>query len=217
MLATKARIPRPLWSVISRISSESPITNVFSAIFSNCRIKFRLQIDLAVDAWRGRLLARGHPSMIRSSEKLARFGGAWAGGYSNPGRMIEEAPPPSGHRGFHFYWEQRSSDTDPLTALLQRSNAWRIATSFVAARNLGASGANPSLVEHPRLAPSARRTAYRQPNTARAKRTARDIHVTRRHLPYRSDGEGHGQSLGLARFAPHRRGISPSPRSRCSL
>src|SRR5215470_10057986 len=53
-------------------------------------------------------------------------------------RMIEQAPPPSGHRGFHFYWEQCSSDTDPLTALVQRSNAWTIATSLVAPRNLEA-------------------------------------------------------------------------------
>jgi hypothetical protein len=41
-------------------------------------------------------------------------------------RMIEQAPPPSGHRGFHFYWEA-PSDTDPLT-LFQRSSAWRAAT-----------------------------------------------------------------------------------------
>ncbi len=51
-------------------------------------------------------------------------------------RMIERAPPPADHRGFHFYWEQPSSDTDPLTALFQRSNAWKIATSLVAPRNL---------------------------------------------------------------------------------
>jgi hypothetical protein len=50
--------------------------------------------------------------------------------------MIEQAPPPSGHRGFHFYWEQPSSDADPLTALLQKSSAWEIATSLIAPRNL---------------------------------------------------------------------------------
>jgi hypothetical protein len=51
-------------------------------------------------------------------------------------RMVEQIPPPSGHHGYHFYWEQPSSDTDPLMAVLQRSSAWEIATSLVAPRNL---------------------------------------------------------------------------------
>jgi hypothetical protein len=51
-------------------------------------------------------------------------------------RIIEQAPPPPGHRGFHFYWERSSTDPDPLTALLQRSGAWEIATSLVAPLNL---------------------------------------------------------------------------------
>jgi Phytanoyl-CoA dioxygenase (PhyH) len=51
-------------------------------------------------------------------------------------RMIERAPPPADHRGYHFYWEEPSSDTNPLTALLQRSNAWKMAASLVAPCNL---------------------------------------------------------------------------------
>jgi hypothetical protein len=51
-------------------------------------------------------------------------------------RMVEQAPPPSGHRGFHFYWEQCTSDTDPLIALLQKSSAWEVAKSLVAPHNL---------------------------------------------------------------------------------
>jgi ectoine hydroxylase-related dioxygenase (phytanoyl-CoA dioxygenase family) len=51
-------------------------------------------------------------------------------------QMIEKAPPPPDHSGFHFYWEQPSSDTDPLTAPLQRSNAWKIATSLIEPHHL---------------------------------------------------------------------------------
>jgi Phytanoyl-CoA dioxygenase (PhyH) len=51
-------------------------------------------------------------------------------------RLMEQAPPPADHRGFHFYWEQPSRDTDPPTALLQRSSAWNIATSFVEPHHL---------------------------------------------------------------------------------
>jgi len=45
--------------------------------------------------------------------------------------LIQRDPPPSGHRGFHFYWGSPSSDTDPLLALLQASSAVELATSLV--------------------------------------------------------------------------------------
>jgi hypothetical protein len=132
-------------------------------------------------------------------------------------RMIEQAPPPAGHRGFHFYWEQPSSDTDPLNALVQRSNAWKIAISLVAPRNLEPPeqiqvSLNIPVWHHQPGGPH-----IDGPNGDRAERAPGDIHITRRHLPYRSDGEGHGQSLGLAWFAQCCCGLPPSSRGQRTL
>src|SRR5215467_13804361 len=45
--------------------------------------------------------------------------------------LIHRNPPPTGHRGFHFYWESQPSDTDPLVAPLHASGAVDLATSLV--------------------------------------------------------------------------------------
>jgi hypothetical protein len=46
--------------------------------------------------------------------------------------LVRQDPPPVGHRGFHFYWEARSRETDPLVALLQGSGAIELANSLIA-------------------------------------------------------------------------------------
>jgi hypothetical protein len=59
-----------------------------------------------------------------------------AGAMQRIDRLIEQAPPRPDYRGFHHYWEQPSSDNSPLTALLQGSGAWKIATSLIEPHHL---------------------------------------------------------------------------------
>jgi phytanoyl-CoA dioxygenase PhyH len=45
--------------------------------------------------------------------------------------LVHANPPPTGHRGFHFYWESQLSDIDPLVAPLFASCALDLATTLV--------------------------------------------------------------------------------------
>jgi len=45
--------------------------------------------------------------------------------------LIHRKPPPTGHRGFHFYWDSQPSDADPLVATLSATGAIDLAASLV--------------------------------------------------------------------------------------
>jgi hypothetical protein len=45
--------------------------------------------------------------------------------------LIENKPPPSDRRGFHFYWQDDLPPSDPLRSLLTDSPAWDVAEALI--------------------------------------------------------------------------------------
>ena len=45
--------------------------------------------------------------------------------------LIEQEPPPPDRRGFHFYWQNALTPSDPLRSLLTDSPAWGIAEALI--------------------------------------------------------------------------------------